>query len=1190
MRTLTRVLALSCLLGTSSLGQAQHTGQLSQNGWHSDDTRADGTGTQPAGTNLVSPVLTDTPEGLSGNPAHDADIRRQIRFGPAPGVVPAGTHSGAVQLRIGAAAAGKSSISHRKDDPTGHCSGAAAFGPGMSLQYHWMGTGTPSVTAGLKIGVKTSEFGLAGVSPRTGENTWDKLLIYEPGNLNGGVSNGSWFTENVDHVTGRWWFFDRVAGAGTIGTPLTLADMSTSGIVFSGGKTIQDVYDLVTAPGAVVTSIQLGIGSANANGNVYVNQLETSFYRPGSVTTFGSSHLACDQDVTSNVIFGSGNVNGSFTVARSQGVELGLRAKLRFDSSNQPQNVFNSNGDGTYTFQAGAPSGPGLPGWASSTTPRWNIEWSVNTDFDGTSGLKLEDLTYELRMDFEAGVGANSLVFDPIGPNSALPYDTPFTQVFWDHATGTNATGPGGGTTAGSLVAYQALLGANNLAQNSWSPEFFNESPFDGFDPSVQGRYEFSLAAFDGPLEVARTAITVFAVAVEEFDQNVTNAVIFGSGNVNGSFTTVRGSGVELGMRAKLRFDSSNQPQNVFHSNGDGTYTYEAGFPSGPGLPGWASSTTARWNIEWSINTDHDGASGLKLDDLTYELGMDFDAGAGSQTLAFDPIALNSTLPFTAPLVMPFWDHAIGDNSTGSGGGSTAGSSGAYASLLAANNLAQNSWNPEFFNEAPFDGFDPTLPGRYDFYLAAYDGLVEIARTEIAVLVRDGTSLSLEAPACQQDALCNLPGVQIAVELWMRNLATDVTGYQAFLAFDPTRLTYEGSASGYSAAPFPLHIQSVSGAEVAPGQLRVDGSVMIGSPDTHDEDALLATLIFTVAAECDPTSVIFDLTQSFDSELSFQGSAVATNLVDAASIQADATPPILAPMADLIVPADAGVGGGCASAVVNFTPPFAFDTCGDVTVQCFPPPGTAFPAGQTTTVTCIATDECGNEAVETFDITVTSTNLVYVELQLVGVNTAVERCIRFVPNSCGSGVDVELPFDASGFFSGLIELPCGNWSSLCVKDEQHTLWASTTLSLDMSGTMYVGDSVVQLHGGDTDNDGDVDINDVTWFLFQFGQLAADGDCAWDGTRDADFDNNGAVGSSDYAFLTANWLSTSACGCLGPLPEIGPTDASDRVRRRVTTSMQASVDFNGDGWIDREDVRIFERRWGLPNALSERMRR
>ena len=47
------------------------------------------------------------------------------------------------------------------------------------------------------------------------------------------------------------------------------------------------------------------------------------------------------------------------------------------------------------------------------------------------------------------------------------------------------------------------------------------------------------------------------AHAVMSFDANVTNNVIYGSGNTNGSFTLDRTNGIELGLRAKVRFDAA---------------------------------------------------------------------------------------------------------------------------------------------------------------------------------------------------------------------------------------------------------------------------------------------------------------------------------------------------------------------------------------------------------------------------------------------------------------------------------------------------------------------------------------------------------------------------------------------------------------------------------------------------------
>lgn len=1168
---------------------AQNTSQLSEQGWYSDDTRADGQGPNPTGTDLVSPTLTDDPEAsASGNPAHDPDIRRQIQFGPAPAGVPRGKHRGAVHLRIGPSGAGMSQISHRKDDGVGHATGAAAFGSGMTMSFTWMADGTTTVTPKVAFGVKTSEFPLAPTSSRTGQNAWDKLVIYEP-SKNGQSADGLWHTESVNFNTGNWWVFDRVSGASSAGNPMTLAAMSTSSVILTGTTTLQDVYNLLTATGAHVTSVIIGIGPAAANGSAYVSQLKTNFYRAGSVTTFGQQAALCDQDVTNEVIIASpvGGSNGAFTVDRFEGMEVGLRAKLRFDATNQPADVFNSNGDGTYTFAPGSPTGSGLPAYATANTPFWSIQFSVNTDYDGSSLKNLDQFTYELGMDFDPGPGVNYLAFDPISSGSQVPFDPPITVNVWQNYIGNNLTPANGGTVTTNTSTYLSLLAGNNIAQKEWNVDELNLNPFNTFDPNVPGRYEFYLAAFDGTVELARTHITVIVEAPKEYDQNVTSNAIFGSGVLNGAFTTRRFQGVELGLRSKVRFDASNNEVNVFNSNGDGTYTMQAGAPTGAGLPPWATTTTPRWNIEWSANVNHDGSSGLVLDGLTYEFGMDFDPSAFTNFLVFDPISPNSVIPFTAPITQTFWDHAIGTNATAQGAGTVATTLAQYTALLAANNLAQNSWNLEDWNEAPFNGFVPASAGRYDFYLAAIDGNGdEVARTDMSVLVRDGSSLSVEAEGWQRDQSCNTPGVQVKYEVWARNLTTGVQGYQIFLAFDPSQLSFEPTLSSYTATPFNTHIQPMATANVAPGELRLDGTVPIGSTNTVSDDTLLATLYFTVAAECDPVQVSFDLTQPFPSELTAGGVPVPTSLVDSSAIIPDNTPPMLTPLPDILVATDAS--SGCGSAVVVFASPAATDTCGDVTVECFPPSGTAFPSGQTTKVTCLATDTAGNRSTTTFDVTVTSTNVLFLDIQLAGVNTATTRCIRFVPDDCSAAVDIPIPFDATGFFSGSIEVPCGNWTSLCAKDEQHTKWSTVTLSLSGDGVTYVADATLQLTGGDTDNDGDVDINDVTYFISTFGQLAQDGGCPWDDvTRDADFDNNGAVGVSDYGFLTSNWLTTSSCGCSGTLP-LGNDQDPGRVSKPVDNDRDRSADLDNNGRIDWRDVRLFEIRRGLPHQLSERM--
>lgn len=226
---------------------------------------------------------------------------------------------------------------------------------------------------------------------------------------------------------------------------------------------------------------------------------------------------ATDENVTSNVIFGSGNANGGFTVSRSNGVEIGLRGKLRFDNTNSAQNTFNSNGDGTYTFQAGnPPTGFGFDP-NNPTTPIWNFEWSVNTDYDGSSGKNLNDFNYYMSLDVDPGPGTTiqGSSFDPI--NLAVA----------DHAIGTNATGSGAGQStidgigSDDAAEYSNLIANNNVAQNSWSYEFFNSNTGDptyGFDPTVVGNYLISLVAVDknDPNVNAFTSIEIKVASVPE--------------------------------------------------------------------------------------------------------------------------------------------------------------------------------------------------------------------------------------------------------------------------------------------------------------------------------------------------------------------------------------------------------------------------------------------------------------------------------------------------------------------------------------------------------------------------------------------------------------------------------------------------------------------------------------------------
>jgi len=250
-----------------------------------------------------------------------------------------------------------------------------------------------------------------------------------------------------------------------------------------------------------------------------------------------------------------------------------------------------------------------------------------------------------------------------------------------------------------------------------------------------------------------------------------------------------------------------------------------------------------------------------------------------------------------------------------------------------------------------------------------------------------------------------------------------------------------------------------------------------------------------------------------------------------------------------------------------------------------------FPSG-TTTITWTATDACGNVSTCNSDVTVNSFNEVNVEVELVGVTIPSTRCITFNTDDCNSVTDVTLDFVDHDLnpatpvrFVGVIEVPCGNWTTLCAKDQQHTQWDTTTLTIN--GLDYVGDTLLSLAPGDTDDDGDVDINDVTLLIAQYGGAEPSGGCPWDGTRGADFSNNGQVFSEDYSLLSGNWLTTSECSCTSLLFADGRTSVSVH---ELHPWVAVRADLNVDGQIDADDVELFEAREGLPHMLSTKIRK
>ena len=219
---------------------------------------------------------------------------------------------------------------------------------------------------------------------------------------------------------------------------------------------------------------------------------------------------------------------------------------------------------------------------------------------------------------------------------------------------------------------------------------------------------------------------------------NVTPDVIFGSGNDNGSFTGVQVGGLELGLRAKLRYNTSGMPENTFNYDGGNLYEFEVG-------DGVAPANRSIWNFEWSVNTDWNDWNGLSLDAYTFTIGVDTDPSLAVSQVTYDPLSALSTGAY------------FGTNANGNGGTPFTPAGGIGAVDLTQFNVAQNSVNLGFLGIFA----DPQLEGFFTITLSAFDDLgAEVASTSINV--RYGDVPPIPVPAALPLLATGLIGLGLA--------------------------------------------------------------------------------------------------------------------------------------------------------------------------------------------------------------------------------------------------------------------------------------------------------------------------------------------------------------------------------------------------------------------------------------------
>lgn len=124
---------------------------------------------------------------------------------------------------------------------------------------------------------------------------------------------------------------------------------------------------------------------------------------------------------------------------------------------------------------------------------------------------------------------------------------------------------------------------------------------------------------------LAMGAVSANASSVTTYDANLVVPGFYnGTGNPNGGFTvtTTTDTGIELGLRAKYRYNGAviNSPDNTYSVvAGHGTLATSGN--------NHAATTAAAWNYEFSINL---GSSGYTLSDVVAELAVtDANANGG---------------------------------------------------------------------------------------------------------------------------------------------------------------------------------------------------------------------------------------------------------------------------------------------------------------------------------------------------------------------------------------------------------------------------------------------------------------------------------------------------------------------------------------------------------------------------------
>jgi hypothetical protein len=450
-------------------------------------------------------------------------------------------------------------------------------------------------------------------------------------------------------------------------------------------------------------------------------------------------------------------------------------------------------------------------------------------------------------------------------------------------------------------------------------------------------------------------------------------------------------------------------------------------------------------------------------------------------------------------------------------------------------------------------------------------------------------------------------GQKLVVTVGLNGDAVNGVAGQFILNYDTSKLSLD-SANGdhyslVSGSALDLELYESNNAQTGVYSLALGTSSGTGNAELSGG---FVTLTFTCQADFCATSNLVTFSSSGGSSSGLSNAAAAFITLNAATNLGAVTRDTVAPS---LVGVPAGVSywadaNGSNAAAVSITAPTGSDSCdGSVDVTYARSNGSglsSFAAGQVTTITWTATDDCGNTATSTTTVDVSADSLALVSAAQGGAFAASEAFTRglraeFAKSSAsdsdtqtitltpaGSGASSRSEGSVTVYASGAT-----NWADGCarVSDPLHTLRRAISVTSSNSASSFGGRSYNSrflvdasasadyLVVGNANSDSVIDILDFSTFVAQRGSNLAVNTTASTIGPHTDFNASGQANNADLSFLAVNFFQVDE-SCGGSYNGAAPMERiAVRQLRRMGLGSQAIADINNDGWVDSTDIAL-----------------